>query len=275
MNKTVKKFKAKKMTIVIAIKINEGIVMASDSATAVFPEGKLDNIYYNRKKLFNLIKGLPIGIVTFGDGEIGDLTIPLLVRKFRRIINDKDGEIQLNTRNLVMRNVALKFLKFLKIELHNAKEEGNLQSHQIIGFLIGGYSTKADVPELWEVKIENFRDFIIEQQGYSWRGQGEIIQRILYGHCTKLGSILKNHNLTDEIIKSILNECKQDLRAKMIINTMPIKDVIEVAMFLMQTTIKYYRYRSGFSLVGGSIDIASITREKGFRWIQRQNSHIC
>ncbi|KKM84886.1 hypothetical protein LCGC14_1294720 [marine sediment metagenome] len=26
---------------------------------------------------------------------------------------------------------------------------------------------------------------------------------------------------------------------------------------------------------GGSINIASITREKGFRWIQRQNSHIC
>ena len=56
---------------------------------------------------------------------------------------------------------------------------------------------------------------------------------------------------------------------------MPIKDVIEVAMFLMQTTIKYYRYRSGLSLVGGSIDIASINRKKGFRWIQRQNSHIC
>ena len=90
-----------------------------------------------------------------------------------------------------------------------------------------------------------------------------------------MGSILKNHSLTDELIKSILNQCKQDLSAKMIINTMPLKDVIEVARFLMQTTIKYYRYRSGFSLVGGSIDIASITREKDFRWIQRQNSHLC
>jgi len=256
----------------MAIKINEGIVMASDSATAVVPNGKLDNIYYNRKKLYNLIKGLPIGIVSFGDGEIGDLTIPLLIRKFRRVINDKNSGNQLNQQNFVMKNVAEDFLSYLKKELHNANEGGKLQNHDIIGFLIGGYSTKADVPELWEIKIEKFRDFLIEQKGYSWRGQGEIIQRILFGHCTKLGSILKNHKLPNEVIKSILNQCKQDLSANMIVNTMPIKDAIEVAQFLMHTTIKYYRYRSGLSLVGGSIDIAVITREKGFRWIQRQNS---
>ncbi len=36
------------MTIVMAIKINEGIVMASDNATTIFSNEKLDNIYYNQ-----------------------------------------------------------------------------------------------------------------------------------------------------------------------------------------------------------------------------------
>ena len=258
------------MTIVIAVKVNEGIVMASDSATTVVLKGKGGNIYYNRKKLFNLIKGLPIGIVTYGDGEIGDLTIPLLIRKFRRVINEERSEIQINQQNFVMKNVAEEFLKYLNKELHDAIEGGKLQDHDIIGFLIGGYSTEADVPELWEVEIKNFRDSLNEQQGYSWRGQGEIIQRILFGHCTRLGSILINHRLSSNVVKSILHQCKQNLSADMIVNTMPIKDAIDVAQFLMHTTIKYYRYRSGQSLVGGSIDIAVITREKGFQWIQRQ-----
>ena len=257
----------------MGIKINEGIVMTSDSATIAVPKGKL-NIYYNRKKLFNLIKGLPIGIVSYGDGEIGDLSIPLLIRKFRRIINDENSEIQLNQQNFELKSVAEEFLKFLKKELNNAKEEGKIQDHDIIGFLIGGYSTEADVPELWKVEIKNFRDSLNEQQGYSWRGQGEIIQRILFGHCTRLGSILINHRLPSNVVESILHQCKQNLSADMIVNTMPIKDAIDVAQFLMHTTIKYYRYRSGQSLVGGSIDIAVITREKGFQWIQGRSLKI-
>jgi len=130
------------MTIVIAIKINEGIVMASDSATTVFLKREPGNVYYNRKKLFNLIKGLPIGILSYGDGEIGDLTTPLLIRKFRRIINKNNRTINLNLENLVIRSVAEVFLKFLQTELKNASEQGKSQDHQLIGFFIGGYSAK-------------------------------------------------------------------------------------------------------------------------------------
>ena len=57
------------MTIAISIKINDGLVLASDSASTVLgqtPSGELQvvNVYNNAIKVFNLRKGLPIGAIT-------------------------------------------------------------------------------------------------------------------------------------------------------------------------------------------------------------------
>ena len=66
-----------RMSIIVSVKINDGIVMAADSATTfTLADGKPGQIYEHAIKIVNLVKGLPIGVMTCGSGA-GSATHPL------------------------------------------------------------------------------------------------------------------------------------------------------------------------------------------------------
>lgn len=76
------------MTIAVAVKVNDGFVLAADSATTLSADGvdgktQLLNIYNNANKIFNLHKGLPIGAMTWGRGSIGPSSISTLTKDLR------------------------------------------------------------------------------------------------------------------------------------------------------------------------------------------------
>ena len=81
------------MTIVVTVKINDGIVLAADSATTFSnQEGVVVNIFNNANKAFNLVKGLPIGALTWGAGGIGSASIPTITKDLRRRLAGDDLE---------------------------------------------------------------------------------------------------------------------------------------------------------------------------------------
>ena len=53
---------------------------------------------------------------------------------------------------------------------------------------------------------------------------------------------------------------------------MPIQDAIDLASYLVDVTIGFTKFsiKKQPKTVGGSIEIAAITKHDGFRWIQRQ-----
>ena len=55
---------------------------------------------------------------------------------------------------------------------------------------------------------------------------------------------------------------------------MPILDAVEIAQFLMETSITFERYRADQDkrTIGGPIDIAMVTQHSGFRWVQRKRA---
>ena len=61
------------MTIPIALKINDGIVLATDSASSIIGEEiekgvrPVKHTYFTADKLFNLKKGSPVGAITWGN----------------------------------------------------------------------------------------------------------------------------------------------------------------------------------------------------------------
>jgi len=61
------------------------------------------------------------------------------------------------------------------------------------------------------------------------------------------------------------------LQAPVIVAPMPLQDAIELAEFMVETTIKYTRFIPGPSTVGGPIEIAAISKHEGFRWIRRKH----
>jgi hypothetical protein len=54
---------------------------------------------------------------------------------------------------------------------------------------------------------------------------------------------------------------------------MPIQDAVDLARFLVETTIGFVRFAVFMpKSVGGAVEIAAITKHEGFRWVQRKAS---
>jgi hypothetical protein len=51
---------------------------------------------------------------------------------------------------------------------------------------------------------------------------------------------------------------------------MPVGEVIDLAEFLVEATIKFVRFAPGHQIVGGPVEVAAMTRHEGFKWIKRK-----
>ena len=65
------------MTVILSIKVQDGVVLASDSA--VMHRG---HTYLNAEKNVQLVKGLPIGVLISGDGAVGTRSLVSLLQDF-------------------------------------------------------------------------------------------------------------------------------------------------------------------------------------------------
>jgi ATP-dependent protease HslVU (ClpYQ) peptidase subunit len=74
------------MTVLVSVKINDGVVMAADSASS-FASGM---VYRHADKIVNLRQGLPIGAMVTGAGGIGNESIDTLLKDLRRRFNGED-----------------------------------------------------------------------------------------------------------------------------------------------------------------------------------------
>lgn len=63
---------------------------------------------------------------------------------------------------------------------------------------------------------------------------------------------------------------KANLFTSLAHSEMPIPDVIELAEFLISTTINYTRFKEGSQTVGGPVEVAAITKYEGFKWVSRK-----
>jgi hypothetical protein len=66
----------------------------------------------------------------------------------------------------------------------------------------------------------------------------------------------------------------KDLYTTLSVPAMPIQDAIDLARFLVETTIGFVRFAVFLpKSVGGAVEIAAITKHEGFRWVQRKGFH--
>ena len=130
------------MTIAIALKINDGIVLATDSASTIVGEENENGVrsvhhtYFTADKLFNLKKGSRIGAMTWGNGSINDESISTLVKDFRKEYENKEYS--------TVEAIVNEFKSFL---------ENKITPKTSLGFLIAGYSKGEDHPEMFLINI--------------------------------------------------------------------------------------------------------------------------
>jgi len=267
------------------------VVLAADSAsTLTFPtppgvvlppgqQGVVGNVYDNANKIFNLVKGQPIGCITFGSGNIGNASIGTLIKDLRKKLTESPEEMNFNADTYTMENVANILVEFLGGEC--GKLEPSAKLNTTVGLLLGGYSKPGDLGESWSVEIQRgvpqppkkLRPD--HEVGLSWGGATEVLQRMVMGFSPQifpaLAAVMQPPQSPGVIANQLGPVLAAQLQAPLVFAPMPIQDVIDLARFFVHSAIMYSRFLPGPNIVGGPIEIAAITKHENFKWISRKH----
>lgn len=276
------------MTIALVVKVNDGLVLSSDSATTLTMShggaSTVANIYNNANKVFNLYKGLPIGAMTWGLGSIGPASIATLAKDLRRRFMGEDPKYpdwKIDPASYSIEEVAIKAREFLYVGRYDAIESaaaarGSTSPH--LGFLVAGYSSGADEPKAFVIGLgeggaPGLTEVVTDEAGAAWWGQPDAIARILGGISTAFPDAVVNLGIvpTQSDAWALYQSVRDQLNPQMVTAAMPIQDAIELAEFLVHATIQIVRFSPGNPTVGGPIEIATITKHEDFKWVQRKH----
>lgn len=275
------------MTVVVAVKVYDGIVLAADSATSLgvnpptelVPGGQkittAAQVYNNADKVFHLHRDLPIGLATWGGGHISSASIATLAKDLRRRLMGREPENadwELNKDEYTISEVAEYVVKLLFDELYSKSPSPS----DYIGFFLAGYSSGARHPEGWEIEFQNstVRPVPVrvwDTMGSGWRsyGQGDAVGRLLNGFGPSLKEALEA--LVPQEMRPALTDTLNKESRLAALDAMPFADAIDFAKFCVDTTIGYTRFLPGSEIVGGPVDVAGISRHEGFKWVQRKH----
>jgi hypothetical protein len=278
------------MSIAVLISVHDGVVLAADSASTLTfgpPPGMpapvtapllAANVYDNANKIFNLVKGLPIGCITFGSGNIGNASVGTLMKDLRKRLTN--NELGFNQKQYTMKTVADILAQFLADECNKLTPPA-VKTTINAGFLVGGYSTGGDLGESWSVEIkqgvaqpaQKLRE--PKDAGVSWGGQAEVLQRIMLGFSPQIFEVLAQVSNPpgnpEDVAKNLAPIFSARCQAPMVFAPMPIQDAIDLARFLVHAASMFSRFLPGPNVVGGPIEIAAITKHEQFKWISRKH----
>ncbi|MEA3401630.1 MAG: hypothetical protein U9R79_10355 [Armatimonadota bacterium] len=271
------------MSVAINIKVNDGVVLAADTATTVAQavqggqQPTVMNIYNNANKVFNLLKGQPIGMISWGAGGIVSASIATLAKDLRHRFADGEESWRLDVRGYTMEQVAGLVRRFMFEEQYTeAFKEVEASDRPPLGFVVAGYSANAAIAEEYKITIERGdcpEPELIRKPGevgITWNGQGEAIIRLVAGFSGRLPQVLTG-TFDDDLARRVFDTVRGSLQAPLVHPAMPIQDAVDLADFLVDATIKFYKYLPGAPSVGGPIEIAAITKHEGFKWIRRKH----
>ena len=260
------------MTVLVSVKINDGVVMAADSAS-LFASGM---VYRHADKIVNLRQGLPIGAMVTGAGGIGNESIDTLLKDLRRRFNGEDEARQdwaLNPTCYTLAQVANRLRTFL-FEEKAAAYAGEVWTR----VRLCGYSAGRPLAEVWEIlllgpnspaptQVQGEHEF-----GIRWDGEYEALSRLIFGLGTGFEDAAAASGLTPDAARELHAKLSPALFELLFVEAMPIRDAVDLARFLVDTTIGFVKFSIARpKTVGGWIAIAAITKHEGFQWVQRQN----
>lgn len=259
------------MTIVVALKVGDGLVFGADSASTLMAGDGYRNSYFNAEKLTHVARKLPVGALTFGLGGLGNRSISSLANDLRQRLLGSDPDWCLDSTNFDVEQVVQRFKRFYYDELYQPAYAGAEQAPGM-GFLIGGYSSGKDSAEVWRLDLGGrgceTTQVIRAEDPWDcvWDGQPEAIQRILFGYSSQIEQRLMEAGLPQEDAQRLLASMEP-----MINGAMPIQDAIDLVHYFIEVTCGYVRFTPGHATVAKPIDLAAITKHNGFKWVARKH----
>jgi hypothetical protein len=247
------------MTICACVKVRDGLVLGTDSMTQIGgedPTGRRGVIktYANARKLFQ-IKNWPIGVMTYGIGNLGERSIQNMMLEFNK---NYDGAQMVET-------VSRKL--FLFFQAHHQTQFSSPGDTQVLGFYIAGYTPDAPFAEEWEFRLPNDQDIKRVREsdafGSSWRGVSIPFSRLYFGFDPRIKPELLKRGVSQQVIDEVLGMWKSPV----VYNGMPIQDAINFTIFILKTTIGMSTFEIGAPACGGDLQVATILPDTGYQWI--------
>lgn len=274
------------MTVALYVKVFDGIVLATDSATtlgATSPTGQpIQQVYNNADKIFHLHRQLPVAAMTWGQGVVGPASISSLSKSFRLRLMGRDpnfSQDELDITNFTVKDVAERASKMFA---QAAKDAGWNQFPNELGYLVVGISSNCDQAEAWLLEFSGTTlapkpRQVLKDVDYGYRAyaQPDAVNRLFNGYDDRLRETLitagtaqgLDRKQAEQQIDAALGAYKLDP----VQPGMPLPDAIELARFMVETTEGYARFRLGADTVGGPVEVASISPHEGFKWINRKH----
>ncbi|NVD41308.1 hypothetical protein HT585_20745 [Ensifer sp. HO-A22] len=266
------------MTICIGVKANECIVFVADSATTLASvdgagSPAVTRVYNHADKVFNLFRGQPVCAMTCGLGNFGTESIATIAKGIRQRL--MSGETTISAENYTIESV-IRFSFEVFLAKFNALDE-KIAKASSFEFFVGGYSHNNGGNEIW--KFAFIQGNVVEPQcisgvddcGIIWAGQPEACVRLVLGISSQTYEVLKSAGLDDAQASQLVHNLRQASEAPLLEPSMPVIDAIRLGEFLAQTTSSFVRFLPGADTVGGDLDIATVTKYEGFRWIKRKH----
>jgi 20S proteasome alpha/beta subunit len=229
------------MTLAIAVKGTEGIVLAVDSRVTLQivtprPQGAntvIPATYDNATKLLKVSKQSNVGAITYGNA-IFDIARPRTAYSFLQ-----EFDQTLPAERITVKDFASRLGQFY-LDRWNAAQQ--VQGDPM-GFLVAGYDQDELYGRVYSVSVPDHSaptEVISDTFGAQWAGQGGITS-----------GLLANAPIPWQLL--------------------PLQDCIDVAILAVKTTAELQKFVTDIRGVGGPVDVAIITKDGGFRYIQSKS----
>ena len=256
------------MTLIVSLRIPDGIVIAGDSLATAVNQNQLEasfdvncpacghnhevqtqspmhqlpsTTFSYAQKVFPFCGNFGVGV--FGPSLIGDKSVYLATRLIEKKITDLDTKGVTEIAN----NIGSEIHAILAQEMasNNSNIDDLPDDQNILGFHVVGYDdTKPKTVEVFIGKSLIVK--VNEGLGCTYSGSGEIAQAIW--------QLYKNNPGSEAAIPLF-----------------SMQDAINYAEFLIGATSAHQQFSATMPNVGGHIDVALINPLDGFEWIHRKS----
>lgn len=264
------------MSLGIVFKGPEGIVLAADSRVTLNMEVTqgtdkliIPSTFDNATKLLQFPNHNYIGAVTYGAGAIG-VKEPRTAHSFLPEFDHELGKKK--KKRLSVEEFAIELSGFI-LKRWDEQKSGAPQDVDMV-FLVGGFDEDAPYGRVFQFFIPS-RPQPFEQQkdlfGLTWGGQLNYTSRLIKGMDPLLPSMIqKKLGLSDEEKNNLASFLESSLSLRIPYQFLPLQDCVDLAIFLIRTSIEIQTWLVDIRGVGGAIDVATITRTDGFKPVQQK-----
>ena len=270
------------MSLGVVIKGPEGIVLATDSRVTLEAQRagrkSLPVNFDNATKLLSFSRPSSevgphnfVGAVTYGMAVIGLRTAHSYLPEFEQKVLAQQKE------RLTVKDYAKKLRKFYS----ERWEESVSKEYRgpPMTFVVGGYDENAAYGKVWLFQVPGESEPEEQQEGetnfgMTWGCQLEIASRLVHGFDPQLTSMIgKELNIDDKQMEKLHAALTKELQYPIPYQVLPLQDCVDLALFLIRTTMVAQRLAIGVRGVGGPIDVAVVTRREGLGYIQQKVIH--